>query len=155
MLTYTDMTIRNSFLIFILFLSFATPTLAHPGRTAADGCHYCRTNCDSWGEAWDERHCHGGGSAPVEQAAPVQQYYAVPTNTPRPLPTWTPRPPTKTPTQAPTNKPTIRPTRKVTIAPTVEATATLAPTALPIRLLEVDEEDTESGFWAWVWGMFR
>lgn len=36
---------------------------AHPGGTASDGCHYCRTNCDSWGEAWNERHCHGGGSS--------------------------------------------------------------------------------------------
>ena len=32
---------------------------AHPGRTAADGCHYCRTNCSSWGVPWNERHCHG------------------------------------------------------------------------------------------------
>lgn len=31
---------------------------AHPGRTAADGCHYCRTNCDKWGVPWNERHCH-------------------------------------------------------------------------------------------------
>ena len=31
---------------------------AHPGRTAADGCHYCRTNCDKWGEVAGERHCH-------------------------------------------------------------------------------------------------
>jgi micrococcal nuclease len=43
---------------------------AHPGRTAADGCHYCRTNCDKWGVPWNERHCHGG-SAPV-RSAPVQ-----------------------------------------------------------------------------------
>lgn len=33
---------------------------AHPGRTASDGCHYCRTNCDYWGVPWNERHCHGG-----------------------------------------------------------------------------------------------
>ena len=31
---------------------------AHPGRTAADGCHYCRTNCDKWGEVAGARHCH-------------------------------------------------------------------------------------------------
>ena len=31
---------------------------AHPGRTAADGCHYCRTNCDKWGELAGDRHCH-------------------------------------------------------------------------------------------------
>ena len=34
-------------------------TFAHPGRTASDGCHYCRTNCGSWGVPWNERHCHG------------------------------------------------------------------------------------------------
>ena len=49
---------------------------AHPGRTAGDGCHYCRTNCDSWGIAWNERHCHGG-SAPV-RTAPVQSAPAKP-----------------------------------------------------------------------------
>lgn len=38
---------------------------AHPGNTAADGCHYCRTNCDRWGVPWNERHCHGGGSSSV------------------------------------------------------------------------------------------
>lgn len=38
----------------------AVPAYAHPGNTAADGCHYCRTNCDKWGVEWDERHCHGG-----------------------------------------------------------------------------------------------
>ncbi len=38
---------------------------AHPGRTASDGCHYCRTNCDKWGEVWGERHCHGGYVAPT------------------------------------------------------------------------------------------
>lgn len=31
---------------------------AHPGRTASDGCHYCRTNCDRWGVPEGQRHCH-------------------------------------------------------------------------------------------------
>lgn len=35
---------------------------AHPGRTASDGCHYCRTRCDHWGQRWNERHCHGGST---------------------------------------------------------------------------------------------
>lgn len=48
------------FLAVFLFCGYAQ---AHPGRTAADGCHYCRTNCDSWGVAWNQRHCHGGSSA--------------------------------------------------------------------------------------------
>jgi len=40
--------------IFVLL----SPALAHPGRTASDGCHYCRTNCSSWGVAYGERHCN-------------------------------------------------------------------------------------------------
>ena len=32
--------------------------MAHPGRTASDGCHYCRTNCAKWGEREGARHCH-------------------------------------------------------------------------------------------------
>src|SRR3989338_5370333 len=43
---------------------------AHPGNTATDGCHYCRTNCDKWGEAWGERHCHGGYTAPTRVYSP-------------------------------------------------------------------------------------
>ena len=38
--------------------------LAHPGRTASDGCHYCRTNCSRWNVPANQRHCHGGSSAP-------------------------------------------------------------------------------------------
>lgn len=38
-----------------------SPSIAytHPGKTASDGCHYCRTNCDKWGVPWNVRHCHG------------------------------------------------------------------------------------------------
>ncbi len=105
-------------LIFALFALFVfTPRAeAHPGRTASDGCHYCRTNCDSWGVAWNERHCHGSGSAPVQDQAPIQQeslvapitapqlYTPVPANTvyipPTLTPTFTPIPtPTPTPYQ--------------------------------------------------------
>ena len=43
----------------ILSVSLLQVASAHPGRTAADGCHYCRTNCDTWGVPWNERHCHG------------------------------------------------------------------------------------------------
>lgn len=48
----------------LLFIWMPSISFAHPGNTAADGCHYCRTNCDKWGEAWGERHCHGGYSDP-------------------------------------------------------------------------------------------
>lgn len=43
---------------------------AHPGRTASDGCHYCRTNCDSWGVEWNERHCHGGTDSQPQSLPP-------------------------------------------------------------------------------------
>lgn len=36
----------------------STAANAHPGRTASDGCHYCRTNCSSWGVPQNQRHCH-------------------------------------------------------------------------------------------------
>src|SRR3990167_7300888 len=51
--------------ISILAIGLLLPflTSAHPGRTASDGCHYCRTNCSYWGEIYGARHCHGGGSS--------------------------------------------------------------------------------------------
>jgi len=61
---------------FLTVLILSQPVFAHPGNTASDGCHYCRTNCDKWGEAWGERHCHGGYTAP----APIRAY------TPPPVP---------------------------------------------------------------------
>lgn len=49
-------------LAFFLIPSMASP---HPGRTASDGCHYCRTNCDKWGVPWGVRHCHGRMEEPI------------------------------------------------------------------------------------------
>lgn len=47
------------FFFFLFFAFLAVESVeAHSGRTARDGCHYCRTNCDSWGVAWNQRHCH-------------------------------------------------------------------------------------------------
>lgn len=67
-------------LFIIFFVAFSNSIYAHPGRTSSDGCHYCRTNCDSWGVPWNERHCHNG--------------YTTPT-TPNPTPTPTPTPKTE------------------------------------------------------------
>ena len=38
-------------LVIALLMALVAPLIAsaHPGRTAADGCHYCRTNCARWG----------------------------------------------------------------------------------------------------------
>lgn len=100
----------------ILFLS-STGVYAHPGRTASDGCHYCRTNCDKWGEAWDQRHCHGA-------AAPI--------STPTPTPTII-----KTPTS--TKKPTATPTKIVT-TPTFSPTPTSVQTEQPQPEVLGDED---------------
>lgn len=51
-----------SAIFFVITLFIVTPVFAHPGNTAADGCHYCRTNCDKWGVPWNARHCHGGSN---------------------------------------------------------------------------------------------
>jgi hypothetical protein len=57
-------------LAFVL-TSLPAISLAHPGNTASDGAHYCRTNCDYWGEAYGERHYHGGG---YEESEPEPEY---------------------------------------------------------------------------------
>ncbi len=56
--------------IILILVSTFSPiqTNAHPGRTASDRCHYCRTNCSSWGVQWDARHCHNGSSSYTKSA---------------------------------------------------------------------------------------
>ena len=45
--------------VLALFVTLTVSTAwAHPGSFAADGCHYCRTNCAEWDEVEGERHCH-------------------------------------------------------------------------------------------------
>ena len=51
--------------IFMTTFFVSLTALAHPGNTASDGCHYCRTNCEKWGEVYGERHCHNGTSSTV------------------------------------------------------------------------------------------
>lgn len=49
-------------LIAFIIWKFAVPWMdnlaAHPGKTASDGCHFCRTNCESLGYTKDTRHGH-------------------------------------------------------------------------------------------------
>lgn len=58
---------------------------AHPGRTAPDGCHYCRTNCERWGVPKNQRHCHGRTSQstslqePHSESEPTAYATVVPT----------------------------------------------------------------------------
>ncbi|MFC1700745.1 hypothetical protein ACFLZ0_01230 [Patescibacteria group bacterium] len=75
-------------LITILGMSFILTfsAFAHPGRTASDGCHYCRTNCDSWGVPWNERHCHNVYAKPVSVSLPKSTYEAKSINETKELP---------------------------------------------------------------------
>ena len=52
------------FIAIILILFVAQNVYAHPGNTASDGCHYCRTNCGRWGVAYGRRHCHQNKGVP-------------------------------------------------------------------------------------------
>jgi hypothetical protein len=71
------MKVIKYFLILSTFFIFTKPVNAHPGRTASDGCHYCRTNCDKWGEVQDERHCHNTPApAPTPASPPTPDYTA-------------------------------------------------------------------------------
>lgn len=49
--------------------------MTHPGRTTADGCHVCRTNCAEYGVPEGQRHCHGVASTP-KSAAPAPKAQA-------------------------------------------------------------------------------
>jgi hypothetical protein len=63
--------------VLTIMLTLSNTVYAHPGNTAADGCHYCRTNCAKWGEVSGARHCHGGYTAP---SAPVYTTPSCPQN---------------------------------------------------------------------------
>lgn len=49
--------------VIILVLILPSETLAHPGRTDANGGHTCRTNCEKWGLEYGEYHYHNGGGS--------------------------------------------------------------------------------------------
>lgn len=63
------------FILVLFVLIIPVIVLAHPGNTASDGAHYCRTNCDYWGVPWNQRHSHGGGSS---YAPSYNNYYSSP-----------------------------------------------------------------------------
>ena len=60
--------IKIALLIVISWAMIWKFAFAHPGNTAADGCHYCRTNCDRWDEEYGERHCHGPKFLPFDNS---------------------------------------------------------------------------------------
>ena len=91
---------------------------AHPGNTASDGCHYCRTNCAKWGEVEGARHCHGGYTPPATTytaPAPVKTPTPIPVPTPTHLPTPTPTP--LIPSPSPSPSPRIIPSPTPSLIP--------------------------------------
>lgn len=50
-------------MISTIFMYKMATTSAHPGRKDSSGCHYCRTNCASYGLSTNEYHCHNGGGS--------------------------------------------------------------------------------------------
>jgi len=128
-------------LLLILFislfcLSFPTNIEAHPGRTASDGCHYCRTNCAKWGEVAGARHCHGGSSAhapavnPPAVTAPIVPVYS-PTTTPAPVVvTPSPTPQSKrlpSPSPQPSPSPLSNPSPNLNMSPSPSPSPSLNP----------------------------
>jgi len=114
--------------LLVVFL-FKTPVFAHPGRTASDGCHYCRTRCGYWGVPWNARHCHGGTvPAPPPKVEPTPTpKIIVPVSTPTPTPISTPSPtssPTPIPSPSPTPVSSPTPSPESQLTPEVKGTAT-------------------------------
>lgn len=55
------MKILKHLILIIILIYIFNPSLnvsAHPGGKDENGCHFCRTNCDSWGYEYDVKHCH-------------------------------------------------------------------------------------------------
>ena len=94
---------------------FFKPAYAHPGRTASDGCHYCRTNCASWGEVSGARHCHGGGGSqpvvpPPQSPTPAAPIIIPPSPSPTLSPLFSPSPsPSPTLSPNPSPSPSLEP----------------------------------------------
>ena len=156
-----EMKIIYVFLLVVTLYSFVPQeAYAHPGNTAADNCHYCRTNCSKWGVPYDERHCHGGGSVP----APVQEAPAAtvaPIATPIPAPTIKPLPSAK-PSIAPkpSIKPSVKPSPSLSPSPSItpehtpDASASAIVNSSP-DVLAVSTEAAPKGFWGWVFSWFK
>ncbi|MEE8167819.1 MAG: hypothetical protein V3T58_02965 [Candidatus Hydrothermarchaeales archaeon] len=85
-------------LTLIVLLSITTSVHPHPGRTDQNGCHTCRTNCESsWGIPYGFYHRHN----------PVRACFEESHTTTSPPPTTAPPTTTPPPTTQPPTKPKI------------------------------------------------
>ncbi|SIR66192.1 hypothetical protein SAMN05421578_12911 [Paenibacillus macquariensis] len=62
-----------SIFMVILLVTLPAETTAHPGRTDANGGHYCRTNCAKWGLEDGEYHYPNGGGSSSSSAKVVEK----------------------------------------------------------------------------------
>ncbi|MCX6810076.1 MAG: thermonuclease family protein [Candidatus Berkelbacteria bacterium] len=90
---------KYSLLFVVLFacvLFFSTTVYAHPGRTDANGCHTCKTNCtEKYGLQYGEYHCHNSGSTSSDSSGSGSSET-------KSTPKTTPKPSTPTPASTPT-----------------------------------------------------
>ncbi len=90
------MNVKILILGFLFIMIFTVPGVtSHPGNTASDGCHFCRSNCESWGYTFDTRHGHNGEACSPSKG-PIDPLYSAPTptSTPTAIPTATQTPST-------------------------------------------------------------
>ena len=79
---------NNIFFLILFFLPIIV--FAHPGGRDSNGCHVCRTNCERYGLAYNEFHCHATATAtpptiispsPVIKPSPAPEAVLSPTLT--------------------------------------------------------------------------
>ncbi|WP_374120900.1 YHYH domain-containing protein [Neobacillus sp. PS3-12] len=86
---------KQKFLTFITIglIVFAQSSVvsAHPGRTDANGGHYCWTNCGKWGLSYGQYHYHNGGGSTSSgggssSSSSYSSQQSIVTPTPAPVP---------------------------------------------------------------------
>lgn len=70
-------------IIFLLIINmlFISCVYAHSGRTDANGCHACNTNCEIWGYEYGTTHCHNSSSSAENNDGNSSEVKNISTNT--------------------------------------------------------------------------
>lgn len=104
------------FITLIVFNFLPLAVSAHPGRTDANGCHTCHTNCPKWGLGDEEYHCHNAKALP-QSLPPVTSHK---TGVTEPAPQYA----------KPVVKPVTKPVKKSVTKPMVTSTPIVKPKAI-------------------------
>lgn len=65
------------FIVVTALCCFPLSVFAHPGRTDANGCHTCKTNCAKWGLYNGQYHCHNGGGSSSSSSSSSSSNYVI------------------------------------------------------------------------------